>query len=390
MAADRPEDAAPDASPPEAARPEAAPPEAARPEAAPRLPAEALEAFAAALLRAGGAAAEEAAVVAANMVWNDLAGRDNHGVERLPILLRRLRAGLIASPCRLRWERLGPAAMRLDGGNGFGQYLGEIAMRRAISLAREAGIGAVGVRGSNFFGTGAYFVELAAARGMIGVALSNSFPKVAAPGGRGPVIGTNPLAFGAPRRDGRSLLLDMSTAALAGSTLRAHQRSGTPLPEGLAIDAAGAPLTDPAAAGGATLLPAAGAKGFGLGLMVEILAGVLTGAGVAGGVGSLYADFDRPGNSGHMMLALDIERWMPRSEFLARIEALAASVVEAGARDPQVPPRIPGAARWEAMEENRARGIALAPEVRAALAGLARELGVAAPAGLVAPRGAGD
>lgn len=337
--------------------------------------------FVRAVMSACGADAEQTATVAGNLVWNDLAGRANHGVERLPILMQRLRAGLIASPCPARFTVLSSTVARLEGMNGFGQHLGHMAMRRAIALARVSGVGVVGVNGSNFYGTGAYFVQMAAAERMIGIALSNSFPKVAAPGGRAPVMGTNPLAFGAPRADGRSILVDMSTAALAGSTIRAHQRTGLPLPEGLVIDAEGAPISDPDAAGAGTLTPAAGAKGFGLALVVEILAGVLTGAGVAEGVGSLYKDFERGGNSGHLMLAIDIRRWMPMQAYFARLDGLAALIAGSGAPE-QPEPRLPGAARWQAMEENRARGIALEPAVRRALCELAGACGVTPPAGI--------
>ncbi|WP_212524282.1 Ldh family oxidoreductase [Actibacterium sp. MT2.3-13A] len=341
-----------------------------------RVPAPDLRAVAQALLRASGVDGGEVEAIADNLLWNDLAGRTNHGVERLPILLRRVQAGLIRTPARMTFRSLSEAAALLDADDGFGQVAGALATDRAVDLARATGLGVVGVQRSNFYGTGAYYINRAAGAGMISIALSNSFPKVAAEGGYRPVLGTNPFAFGAPRRDGRALIVDMSTAGLAGSTVRAHQQDGRDLPEGLVVDEDGRPVTDPDAAMRGTLLPASGPKGFGLALMVEILSGVLTGAGVSSQVASMYKDFERHGNSGHFILALDIARWMPIETFYDRLELLAGMVASSGGEGCV---RLPGDARWDAMAENREQGIALEDKTATALRELAGALGTAVP-----------
>jgi LDH2 family malate/lactate/ureidoglycolate dehydrogenase len=306
------------------------------------------------LLRRNGVDDVQAGCVARNLVWSELVGRPNFGLERLPIHLERVKHGLISCPCSLRFEARSETIALLDGGAGFGHYTGELAMRRAVELASSQGIGAVAVRNSNFFGMGAYFVQLAAEAGVLGLAMSNSFPKVAAHGGLKPVLGTNPFAFGAPRRDGRSLLVDMATSALAGSTVREHIERDVPLPEGLAIDDACAPITDPRKVEQGALLPAAGAKGFALSLMVEILAGVLTGAGVADGVRSMYKDYSRPGNNGHFFIALDIQRFMPIESYYERMEGLVALLK---ASNPKSEVLLPGEIRWLNYDENMKRGI---------------------------------
>jgi LDH2 family malate/lactate/ureidoglycolate dehydrogenase len=260
------------------------------------------------VFEAHGVGAAQADTVAKNLIWCDSVGRRNFGVERLPIFVKRLKAGVIKGDARPRF--LAPEL--LDADMGFGHYAAELAMARAIELAASRGIAGVGVCNSNFFGAGAYFVKLACEKGMIGLALSNSFPKVAAHGGSLPVLGTNPFAFGAPRANGEHLLVDMATSELAGSTVRDHIESGEPLPVGLAVDASGRPLTDARKVENGALLPFGGAKGFGLALMVELLAGVLTGAGIASGVGSLYKDFTRRADNGHFLIAIDISRWMDR------------------------------------------------------------------------------
>ena len=332
--------------------------------------------FAREALVRSGADLSEASSVAQNLIWNDLVDRKNHGCERLPILCKKVRSGVIQSPSPMQFHQSGPSCGSLDAGNGFGQVAGQRAMQHAIKLARASGVAAVSVSRSNFFGTGAAFLAEAAEAEMIAFVMSNSFAKVAAHGGVKPVLGTNPIAFGAPRRSGRSLLVDMSTAGLAGSTLRAHQRQGLNLPSGLVIDEDGTAITDPNLALKGTLLPAAGAKGFGLALLVEVLAGVLSGSGMARQVGSLYADSTEPGDSGHFVLAFDIKHWMTLEEFYDRFETLVEMIV-ASAPDGGV--RLPGEARWEAFERNTREGLPVEPETSHALARLAEKLGVDRP-----------
>ncbi|WP_374542152.1 Ldh family oxidoreductase [Sphingorhabdus sp.] len=325
------------------------------------------------LLAAGGVDLAQAESVADNLTWCDMAGRRNHGIERLPILLKRVRAGAIKCPCDPQISRLASAIARIDADSGFGHHAAKLGMDLACELAAETGIGAVGVHNSNFFGAGAYYVQLAADRGMIGLATSNSFIKVAAHGGLKPVLGTNPLAFSAPRADGRSIIIDMSTAAMAGSSVREAIAKGKMLEPGLAIDASGAPILDPMLATAGTLLSAAGAKGFGLAILVELLSAVLTGAGVAGEVASMYADLDRPGNNGHFLLAIDIARWMPPEYFHRRVEALAVALTTPpGSQDV----RLPGDARWEEISRSRREGILIEDHVLAQIELLAGNLGV--------------
>jgi len=170
------------------------------------------------------------------LIWSDLVGRTTHGVWRLPTYLARLEAKVIKCPCSPSFSHDSHAVAIMDGDQGLGHYVGHEAMRCAIGKAEKFGIGAVAVHNSNHFGIGAYFVNLAAERDMIGLAFSNSTAKVVAHGGIKPVFGTNPIAFGAPGRDGSHLLLDMSTSAVCGTQVQRFAEEGLPLPQGIAID----------------------------------------------------------------------------------------------------------------------------------------------------------
>lgn len=327
------------------------------------------------LLRAG-VDTEQAHTVTQNLIWCDMVGRRNHGVERLPILLKHVAAGTIKCPCRPSLKSLAPTIERLDADHAFGHHAGRLAVDRACELARDQGIGIVGVLNSNFFGAGAYYSNLAAQAGMASLVLSNSFPKVAAPGGLRAALGTNPFTFGAPRREGRSLLVDMSTASVAGSTVRQKVAQGEVFPEGVAIDADGNPILDPNEVMKGTLLPAAGAKGFGLALMVEILSAVLTGAAVSDQVGSMYKDFEKSGRNGHFVLALDVSRWMPLSQFHDRLDALAGILSRSGHADSV---RLPGETRWQHYEDSLEHGVTLDAELQQALETLAQKYQVQMP-----------
>ena len=308
------------------------------------------------ILVKGGVDELQANEVANNLVWSEMVGRQNFGLLRLPVYLERVKQGGIKCPCDPQFLNNSQSSAILDADNGFGQYGANLAIEHAIGLARETGVGIVGVRNSNFFGTGAYFVQKAAQVGMIGLVMSNSFPKVSAYKGLSPVLGTNPLAFGAPQKNGESFMFDMATSALAGSSVREHMDKNMPLPEGLAIDGAGNPITDPALVTDGTLLPAAGAKGYGLALVVEILAGVLAGAGFSKGVSSMYKDISSPGQNGHFMIVMDICRFMDLDLFYQRLESLV-NLVKASNGDGEV--LIPGEIRWRNYKNNMENGVEL-------------------------------
>lgn len=335
-----------------------------------------LQAYLVRLFDAAAISAAQSRSVAQNMVWSELVGRRNFGVIRVPVHLKRLRHGVLKAVCNPQFTRCGTGTGLLDGDNGFGYYTGEIAMNEAIELARENGIGLVGVRNSNFFGTGAYFANQAAQSGMISLVTSNSFPKVVAHGGRSAVLGTNPFAFGAPRANGDHLLVDFATASLAGSTVREHLAEGKPLPRGLAIMPDGTPAVDPATIGEAALLPFGGAKGYGLSLMVELLSGVLSGAGFSHQVKSTYSNFGEKSDSGHCMIAIDVEKFMPLADFFSRFEALVTMLKASSPADEVL---LPGEIRWANFRKNSECGLEIPVPLRTELTAISAEFQVPVP-----------
>lgn len=328
------------------------------------------------LFAAFGISTAQAASIAQNMVWSELVGRNNFGVIRVPVHLKRIENGVLNPKPDPSYYQSASGTGVLDGDNGFGYFVGEIAMAEAIKLATENGIGMVAVNNSNFFGTGAYFVNLAAMKGMLSLVLSNSFPKVVPHGGLSSALGTNPFAFGAPRAEGHNLLVDFATSSLAGSTVREYLDQGKQLPEGLAIRTDGQPETDPAKIGDASLMPFGGAKGYGLSLMVEILSGVLSGAGFSKTVKSTYANFNEKSDSGHCMIAIDIEKFMPRSEFFDRFETLIGILKSS---NPINEVLLPGEVRWRNYEHNCKNGVTIPGKLAAELMAISENYKVSCP-----------
>jgi len=318
----------------------------------------ALHAFVRDVLRAVGCPPQEAEVTAEAMTWCDRVGRETQGTWRLPNLVERIERRVVRSPAPLRIDR-SRAVRVVDGGDGIGYWVASVALDEALTAARANGVGAAAVRNSNHLGALAWYLERAARRGMATLACSNSFPKVAPHGGVDPLLGTNPFGFGCPRANGRSLLVDFSTGPRAGSDdRRARERAGESAP----------PLD--------VVMTADGAKGFALGLVVEVLAGVLSGAGISREVGSQYAEWTHGANVGHFFVALDVERFLPHDNFLQRLELLLGAVERSRPAPGGQPVRVPGSARWEHATSERS---ALAGDVARTLAELGRARGVPAP-----------
>lgn len=343
-----------------------------------RVSADAMETFASAALAAAGADPEEAYDCARSLVWSDLAGRPTHGVWRLPAYCRRIASGAIASPAQIEVERRGPALATIDGGGGMGQCVALAATELAVALARNAGAGVVLVRNSNHLGAAGYYANLAAAHGMAAIVTSNSVPRVAPFGGRLPTLGTNPFAFAAPRRDGRSILVDLATSAATGSGMMRAGSADIRLAEGTAIDREGRPTTDPVAAAAGALLPFGGAKGSAIALTVEVLSGVLTGAGISHDVASMFKDLERPGNNGHFIVAIAIERVMPLETFFDRLDRLE-ELIHGSAGGGETRVRVPGEVRWASVDELKSAGIPLEIETLEALSALAGEYAIPVP-----------
>lgn len=337
-----------------------------------KVPAASLGAFIAGLLRAAEVPPADAELVSRSLLEAELAGHPAHGVSRLPLYVRRLRAGLIAARPQMRVVASTAAACTLDAGNALGPVGAMRGLDLATERAHEHGVGLCGVRHANHAGALDFYVREGAERGFLTMAVSNTPPALAPPGGRTAVIGTNPIAAGLPAA-GVPVVIDLATSQVARGRILQAARSGKAIPSGWAVDAAGAPTTDPAAALAGALVPAGGAKGFALALLVEALAAVLTGSGVGAEVSGTFEDSDRPSNVGLCFLAVDAAALQPG--FAERMAALAAAIraVESVAGGRRV--RVPGDRGREERQGRLSEGVELPARLVAEVDRLAAELG---------------
>ncbi len=269
----------------------------------------------------------DAAIVASCLVRADLRGVDTHGLQYLPHYLDRVRRGLINSRPELKVEQVTPMVGKLDGQNGFGFVVGTKAMAAAIGMAREYGLSVVGIRRSTHYGMAANYVLQALDAGLISLVFSNASPGMPPWGGRKALIGTNPFAAGAPGGLELPFDLDMSPAVAARGKIRRAARRGETIPLGYALDKHGRATTDPnVALDGGVVQPIGGPKGSGISMLMDILGGVITGAGCAGEVGNQFLDYDRPQNVGHFFLVMKPDLFISKDEYFKRMDKLVQRV----------------------------------------------------------------
>jgi len=213
----------------------------------------------------------------------------------------------------------------IDGHDGMGQVLTARAAQEAVRRAKAHGIAAVGIRNSNHFGTALYFTLTAAREGCVAFLSTNASPAMAPWGGRKKIVGTNPWSWACPAGSHAPMVLDIANTGVARGKIYLAKQKGQPIPEGWAINAAGAPTTDPAEAIEGIILPMAQHKGYAIALMMDMLSGVLTGSGFAAEVAGPY-QAERRSRAGQLMIALNIESMQPLTDFNARMEALIAQI----------------------------------------------------------------
>lgn len=293
---------------------------------APRVAADALAAFVADVLARLGVPAAGARTTAQALVAADLAGVPSHGVMLVPMYVDRLAAGSVSKAGAASVARDDGAAVVLDAGHALGQ----ITSRQAVDLlavrAREHGLASVAVRNAFHFGAAGYWARALADAGLIGIAMCNTRPLMPAPGGAERLVGNNPLAIAFPAAGGAPLVLDMALSATAMGRIRLAESAGEPIPEGWAVDGEGRPTTDPATAIKGMLQPAAGPKGFGLALMIDLLCGGLSGGAIGGEVKPLYGDPAVPYGCAHFFLAIAPAKFGVEEALATRVAAFAQSV----------------------------------------------------------------
>jgi LDH2 family malate/lactate/ureidoglycolate dehydrogenase len=300
------------------------------------VPAEELTTLAMRILAAAGTSAVDAEAVAGSLVASNLLGHDSHGVRRLPGYVQQIYNGQIDPRAEPKAEATRPGTVVIHGRRAFGQLAAGRAVRELHGLAREHGSGVAAIRDCNHVGRLGEYVATLAEQDLVALAFGNADPTVAPYGGRERRLGTNPLAWAAPRApDLPPVVMDWASSGVAEGKLAVARDRGEQVPEGLVLDAEGRVSTVPADfyAGG-VLLPFGGHKGYGLSVLIELVGGLVSGAGIGSMPGFR-------GGFGTVLLAFDIAAFLPVADFREQTERfcreLAATPPAAGHREVLVP-----------------------------------------------------
>jgi L-2-hydroxycarboxylate dehydrogenase (NAD+) len=327
---------------------------------------------------AAGLPKADAQILADLMVEADLRGSDTHGVIRLPLYVRRLRAGGINAAPNIHVISERDSVALIDGDNGMGHLVMLRAAELAIEKAKATGIGWVGARMSNHAGPAALYVTMPLAHDMIGlyfaVGSNNHLPPW---GGNESLLGTNPMAVAVPAMEEPAIVLDMAPTVAAYGKVRLKAQRGESMPAGWMIDREGKPLTDPKRADEGHLLPIGDYKGYGLSLVIGILAGALNRAALGRQVIDFVKETGKATNTGQAIAAFSIDAFMPANEFKRAVDDVI--------RDIRHSRRLPGVERiWLPDEQSHATrlergqlGIPVPKALRDSLDVVARELAIA-------------
>jgi L-2-hydroxycarboxylate dehydrogenase (NAD+) len=324
----------------------------------------------------------DAATVAGLMAEADLQGSDGHGVSRLPQYARRIRAGGFNTRPNIHVVREHAGTALINGDNGMGHLVMKRAAAMAIEKARTTGIGWVSSQFSNHAGPASLYASMPLAHDMIGlyfaVGNANHLPPW---GGLDMLLSTNPIAAAIPAGNERPIILDMATTVAAYGKVKTKALRGEMMPEGWMIDRLGKPLTDPKRADEGMLLPLggmeAGYKGYGLALIIGLLAGTLGGAAMGKDVIDFNHDDDSVTNTGQAIAAINIAAFGDVEVFKASVDTLVRDL-RGSSRMPGVDRiSLPGERSHEARVARSRDGIPIAPALLRGLDQLAGELGMA-------------
>jgi LDH2 family malate/lactate/ureidoglycolate dehydrogenase len=291
--------------------------------------------------------------VAESLVASNLRGVDSHGIQLLPFYAARLLDGEMDPLADGRVLSESGACLLFDGQNAIGQWVAETCCGHAVRIAREHGLGLVIARESNHFGAAAWWAGKMRAAGQIGVVMCNASAIVPPWQGREGRIGTNPISMAVPG----PWLLDMATTTVAaGKIFKAYFNGEPSIPPGWAFNSEGAATTDTVEAYTGLLMPLGGYKGSGLGMMVEVLCGVLGGAAMSTDVGGIRT-VGRPMRTGQTYLAIDVARFMPLETFTARMEELVQRIKGTPTAPGHDEVLVAGDPEWRTEAERRRNGI---------------------------------
>ncbi len=336
------------------------------------------EQFIAKALVANDVPSADALIVAQLMVKSDLVGADGHGLFRLPAYIKRIRAGGINLTPNIRIEREKGATALINGDNALGHLVMNKAVEVAIEKVKEHSVCWVGSHYGNHSGAASVYVRKLAEQGFIGIYMAVGNANHMAPwGGIDLLLSTNPIAIAVPAGDHPMVLLDIATTVAAYGKVKLAAQKGESMPDDWMIDRQGQPITDPKRSSEGSLLPIGGYKGYGLAVMIGLLAGALNNAAVGKGTIDFNAHHDLITNTGQTIIAIDPSAFGDKQEFINRVIALVNDLKSSSTLPGVKEIRVPGEGAAKMMAERMHQGIPITPELLESLNSCAKECGIA-------------
>ena len=263
----------------------------------------------------------DANIIASSLVKADLRGVWSHGIARTSIYYKRVEQGLAKKNPKIKLKKIFPTITHIDGDNGLGFVVANKAIKECIKLAKKNGVGIVAVKNSNHFGMAALYIEEATKNNCISWVFTNASKAIPPHGSMTPHFGTSPFAFGCPTNDPKKpFIIDMASSSVARGKLKFAAQRGEKIPFGLALDKYGKPTNDGFKAFDGIMLPFGGMKGAAISWMMDIVAGIFTGAAHSGNVKNPIKDFSAPSNVGHLMICIRADIFQSKKSFIKKMK----------------------------------------------------------------------
>lgn len=308
-----------------------------------------------------GVSEEHASIVADVLVHADLRGVHSHGVLRTEHYVNRIKAGGLNITPNFNKEVTGPSSAKFDGNDGLGHVVGKESMDLAIQLAQENGIGVVVSYNSSHCGALSYYVKQAAEANMIGIAMTQTDKVVVPFGGKEKFFGTNPIAYGFPAKEHKPVILDMATSNVAfGKVLHARE-TGKEIPNDWGVDTEGNPTTNPHKV--EALLPFAGPKGYGLGMVVDVLSGLLAGAAFGPHIKPMYDQLNEMRKLGHFFMVINPTYFTSAENFMLYMDQMINELHETAPAENFSKVMVPGEPEQLREEARLEEGIPVAETI---------------------------
>lgn len=321
----------------------------------------------------------DAEIIANILAQADLRGIHTHGVAKISIYKKRIELGLIKTNPQLKVLKNSISTALLNGDFGLGQVTGYKAMSLAIQKAEKNGVGIVGVRNGQHIGVLAYYAMMASSKNMIGMATTNTPPSMAAPGGTKKIVGVNPFAIAVPSgiKYKFPIVLDIACSQVAKSKIIMSIRKGEKnIPENWALDSQGRPTKNAKEALNGLLLPIGGHKGYGLAVIIDIIAGIITGAAFGTEVSSNYGDLKNRQKNGLFFTAIKINNFIQSEVYKKRIDQLINEIKSSSLSPGNEEVFLPGEKEYLIAEKRYIKGIPLSNYLYKELSLISSDLGI--------------